>query len=93
METYAIYWRDTGYPTAGRILAFLRERGMASEDLMTEMLGISSRECREFCLELARTRQISYEHHRGTLMWRHLAEEHPWHSLMIYAERGGYIDV
>jgi hypothetical protein len=71
-------WNDTHSPLATRILAFLRDKGMASEELISEMLCISSYTCRETCLKISNCGIIAPEHIRETLMWRHISEDRAW---------------
>lgn len=70
-----ILWHDTSSPLVTRILSILRVKGMVSEELISEILQISSRSCRDCCLEIADCGIITPVYVGETLMWRHISEK------------------
>ena len=68
-----ILWHDTSSPLATRMLSILRVKGMVSEELISEILQISSRSCRDCCLEIADCGITPV--YVGRLLWRHISEK------------------
>lgn len=69
-----VKWWDDRIPYELRILAFLRRVGMASEDLLSEKLRLSTRACRDICWDLAKSGILTYRQREYTVMWGLISE-------------------
>ena len=69
-----VLWWDEETPLDLRILAFLRKVGMASEELLSEKLNLSTRACRDLCLDLAKSGILTYRQREYTVMWGLISE-------------------
>jgi len=69
-----VLWWDKEAPLDLRILTFLRKVGMASEELLSEKLNLSTRACRDICLDLAEDGILAYRQKEYTVMWGLISE-------------------